>query len=131
MTVLDTKRPRRGHRPSFIAAVGAAVLVVVVLAPASAAVVSKVEVCHQPGTPAEMTIDVPPASVDGHLGHGDSVGPCAAGQETVAYACGSSAQAFETLYVRHGARGAMKGTIDSVVPCMRKTPAATSATQLG
>lgn len=36
----------------------------------------KVTICHKPGTPAEKTMQVPPTAVDGHLGHGDTEGPC-------------------------------------------------------
>jgi len=36
----------------------------------------KVTMCHQPGTPAQKTIYVPPSAVDGHLGHGDTLGQC-------------------------------------------------------
>jgi len=32
--------------------------------------------CHQPGTPAEQTIEVPQSAAPGHLGHGDTVGAC-------------------------------------------------------
>jgi len=32
--------------------------------------------CHQSGTPAEQTIEVPQSAVPGHLGHGDTVGAC-------------------------------------------------------
>jgi len=37
-----------------------------------------VTICHKPGTPAEMTLVVDDDSVEltGHLGHGDTVGPC-------------------------------------------------------
>jgi len=36
----------------------------------------KVTICHKPGTPAEKTLSVPPSAVPGHLGHGDTLGPC-------------------------------------------------------
>ena len=36
----------------------------------------KVTICHKPGTPAEKTMEVPQSAVDGHLGHGDYLGPC-------------------------------------------------------
>ena len=36
----------------------------------------KVTICHKPGTPAEKTKEVPQSAVDGHLGHGDHLGPC-------------------------------------------------------
>lgn len=35
-----------------------------------------VTVCHKPGTPAEQTLDVPVDELDGHLKHGDTLGPC-------------------------------------------------------
>lgn len=37
---------------------------------------SKVTICHKPGTPAEKTMEVPQTALRGHLGHGDSEGPC-------------------------------------------------------
>ena len=37
----------------------------------------KVTLCHKPGTPDEKTKEVPPPAVDAHLGHGDTLGPCA------------------------------------------------------
>ena len=37
---------------------------------------SKKVLCHQPGTPAEQTIEVPQSAAPGHLGHGDTIGPC-------------------------------------------------------
>lgn len=40
---------------------------------------SKVTICHKPGTPAEKTMEVPRTALRGHLGHGDSEGPCGAG----------------------------------------------------
>jgi hypothetical protein len=36
----------------------------------------KVIICHKPGTPAEKTKEVPQSAVDGHLRHGDRLGPC-------------------------------------------------------
>ena len=39
----------------------------------------KVTICHKPGTPAEKTLEVPPQAVPGHLGHGDTLGPCNGG----------------------------------------------------
>ena len=61
-------------------AITAIVLVAVVMgmsavAPAMAAP-TLVEICHKPGTPAEMTMNVPEQAVDGHLGHGDGLGAC-------------------------------------------------------
>jgi hypothetical protein len=37
-----------------------------------------VTICHKPGTPAEHTLVVDDDAVPGHLGHGDTLGPCAA-----------------------------------------------------
>lgn len=36
----------------------------------------RVAICHKPGTPAEKTMTVPQSALKGHLGHGDTVGPC-------------------------------------------------------
>jgi hypothetical protein len=36
----------------------------------------RVTICHKPGTPAEQTKRVPQQAVRGHLGHGDTLGPC-------------------------------------------------------
>ena len=33
-------------------------------------------ICHKPGTPAEKTMRVPRSALGGHLGHGDTLGPC-------------------------------------------------------
>ncbi len=38
--------------------------------------VTKVEVCHKPGTPAEKTMMLPLVSLRGHLNHGDTLGAC-------------------------------------------------------
>lgn len=35
-----------------------------------------VAICHKPGTPAQKTMAVAVAALDGHLAHGDLVGPC-------------------------------------------------------
>ncbi|MCB8990693.1 MAG: FecR domain-containing protein, partial [Ardenticatenaceae bacterium] len=35
-----------------------------------------VTICHKPGTPAEKTMTLPQSALDGHLGHGDTLGPC-------------------------------------------------------
>lgn len=35
-----------------------------------------VALCHEPGTSAERTKSVPPEAVAGHVGHGDTMGPC-------------------------------------------------------
>ena len=33
-------------------------------------------ICHKPGTPAEQTMTIPVSAWAGHLGHGDTIGPC-------------------------------------------------------
>ncbi|MGH9851961.1 MAG: Kelch repeat-containing protein [Blastocatellia bacterium] len=35
-----------------------------------------VTICHKPGTPAQQTLVIPQQALAGHLGHGDTVGPC-------------------------------------------------------
>jgi len=35
-----------------------------------------VTICHKPGTPAEKTKTLPQSALNGHLGHGDTMGPC-------------------------------------------------------
>lgn len=35
-----------------------------------------VTICHKPGTPAQQTMSVPQPALGGHLGHGDTLGPC-------------------------------------------------------
>lgn len=37
---------------------------------------SMVTICHKPGTPAQQTMTLPASAVPGHLGHGDTEGPC-------------------------------------------------------
>lgn len=44
----------------------------------------KVTICHKPGTPAEMTLEVASSAVNAHLGHGDRTGECAS---TVSAGC--------------------------------------------
>jgi hypothetical protein len=44
----------------------------------SLAEASQVIICHKPGTPAERDLHVDESAVQGHLGHGDSVGSCSA-----------------------------------------------------
>ncbi len=36
----------------------------------------RVTICHKPGTPAQKTMTLPQPAVQGHLGHGDTLGPC-------------------------------------------------------
>lgn len=38
--------------------------------------VQMVTICHKPGTPAEKTMTLPQSALSGHLGHGDTLGPC-------------------------------------------------------
>ncbi len=35
-----------------------------------------VTICHKPGTPAEKTMTIPQSALNGHLVHGDTMGPC-------------------------------------------------------
>ncbi|MCA9872462.1 MAG: FecR domain-containing protein [Anaerolineales bacterium] len=35
-----------------------------------------VTICHKPGSPAQQTKTVPQSALGGHLGHGDTLGPC-------------------------------------------------------
>ena len=35
-----------------------------------------VTICHKPGTPAQKTMTLPQSALNGHLGHGDTRGPC-------------------------------------------------------
>lgn len=35
-----------------------------------------VTICHKPGTPAQKTLVIPIQALAGHLGHGDTIGPC-------------------------------------------------------
>ena len=37
---------------------------------------NKVTICHKPGTPAQKTLEVSASALGGHLGHGDTIGPC-------------------------------------------------------
>lgn len=43
---------------------------------AEAAPKDKVTICHKPGTPAQQTLQVAKPALSGHLGHGDTQGPC-------------------------------------------------------
>jgi hypothetical protein len=66
----------------FSAALLGAVLVRVALLPTEAVAregdPAQVTICHQPGTPAEQTQTIPISALEGHLGHGDTEGPCGA-----------------------------------------------------
>ncbi|MGF1686882.1 hypothetical protein L4C36_09300 [Photobacterium japonica] len=46
------------------------------------AMADMVTLCHKPGTPAEKTLTVNSNALSGHLGHGDSLGACGAGEES-------------------------------------------------
>jgi hypothetical protein len=35
-----------------------------------------VTICHKPGTPAQKTLTIPAQALNGHLGHGDTIGSC-------------------------------------------------------
>lgn len=35
-----------------------------------------ITICHKPGTPAQKTMVIPIQALAGHLGHGDTIGPC-------------------------------------------------------
>jgi hypothetical protein len=59
-----------------IALVSIILLASLLMTPAPASAEDKVTICHKPGTPAQKTMDVPADAVDGHLGHGDTLGSC-------------------------------------------------------
>jgi len=50
--------------------------IVVVVPPTQPPAGEKVTICHKPGTKAEQTKQVPRDALSGHLGHGDTLGPC-------------------------------------------------------
>lgn len=69
----------------------------------------KVTLCHKPGTPAQKTLIVSANAVNGHLGHGDSLGACS---ECVEGTLQCSGTGFETC--DHGVwvyRACAPGTI--------------------
>jgi hypothetical protein len=35
-----------------------------------------ITICHKPGTPAQKTLVIPIQALAGHMGHGDTIGPC-------------------------------------------------------
>lgn len=39
-------------------------------------VITNTTICHKPGTPAQKTLVIPQQALAGHLGHGDTIGPC-------------------------------------------------------
>jgi hypothetical protein len=38
--------------------------------------IERITICHQPGRRAERTLEIPIQALDGHLRHGDTMGPC-------------------------------------------------------
>jgi hypothetical protein len=69
----------------LIRAVGFTVLVLVglgafsgiaIASPAIVQYVDDVVICHNPDGPNPQSLSVPPSAVEGHLGHGDVLGPC-------------------------------------------------------
>lgn len=62
---------------ALLLALGVTVVIFAVPAAANHPAGHPVTVCHMPGTPAEQTMTLPTAAVPGHLGHGDTLGPCA------------------------------------------------------
>jgi hypothetical protein len=51
-------------------------LVLAMAAAVPAQAKDKTTICHKPGTPAQKTMKVPDQALPGHLGHGDTTGPC-------------------------------------------------------
>jgi hypothetical protein len=47
-----------------------------IFAAGSAGKCKEVTVCHKPGTPTQKTLGIPIQALAGHLGHGDTTGPC-------------------------------------------------------
>jgi prepilin-type N-terminal cleavage/methylation domain-containing protein len=67
-TSLDQLAKRHKHKAFAITKQGK----LVELAPDD----DEVTICHKPGTPAEQTKTIPNSALAGHLGHGDTAGPC-------------------------------------------------------
>lgn len=66
-------------RPSSLLVAAALMTPLVALGPgeqSAAAEAEKITICHKPGTQAEETLKTSAYAVDGHLGHGDALGPC-------------------------------------------------------
>ena len=88
----------------FNAALLGAVLALIALLPtvanAQAGPPEQVTICHQPGMPAEQTLTIPSTALNGHLGHGDTEGPCCP--------CAASGSAMELneLFLRQEFDGA-------------------------
>jgi hypothetical protein len=98
-----------------------------------------VTICHKPGTPAEKTLTVPAPAVQGHLGHGDVLGPCEeitptptmtvtatvtpTGKITICHKPGTPAQ--KTLILPASAIPAHLGHGDVLGPCEEITPTPT------
>ena len=54
-------------------------------------------ICHMPGTPGEQTLAIPPQALNGHLRHGDTLGPCeGATTETTPTTTGTTPTTTET-----------------------------------
>lgn len=73
----------------------------------------RVVLCHKPGTPAEKTMSVPSSAVggnNGHLGHGDHLGPCDG-----AVTCGGDCDGGEPLTKSIGDPVCTKTTREYVV----------------
>jgi len=79
---------------------------------AGGAAAAKITICHKPGTSSQGTLQVNEAELADHLAHGDTLGPCQPSQPTIAYTCSSSTLTYVRLYVRAGAKGAAKGTVE-------------------
>src|SRR5262249_13581384 len=81
----------------FSAALLGAVLVRIALLPTEAVArdgdPTQVTICHQPGTSAEQTQTIPISALEGHLGHGDTEGPC--GGDGATCPCAASQSAVE------------------------------------
>lgn len=57
-------------------AVGAIGVAVASLFPTAQGGEDKVKICHKPGTADEKELLVPASAVNGHFGHGDTLGLC-------------------------------------------------------
>lgn len=63
--------------------IAALLIIAILMVPSSIALAQEdppppdtVVICHKPGTPAQQTLTIPVEALDGHLGHGDTLGPC-------------------------------------------------------
>jgi hypothetical protein len=88
----------------FSAALLGAVLVRVALLPTEAVAregdPAQVTICHRPGTPAEQTQTIPISALKGHLGHGDTEGPCDGDGDTCPCAASGSAVQLNKLFLK-------------------------------